>query len=149
MNELRPVLSAAAGRLAAARIVHGLPAELPPPVGRRLAPRGERSAITAADVKIVIHVAVEPPGTAIPGAGSNEHAAVEPFGSVVTIGSAAIRRDLVVTVGAQGCGAKADGDPTRAAGSAEDYDPGCENGQPMKCLHIAFRFSIAGNRARK
>jgi hypothetical protein len=49
-------------------------------------------------IEAVINVAVEVVGAVEPGAGSDEHTAVEPLGSVVPIGGAVVRGDVVEAI---------------------------------------------------
>ena len=61
-------------------------------------------------VEGVIHMAVEVASAVIPGASSNEDAAMKPLGAVVAVGRAAVGAIAVITVGARRAYTNADGD---------------------------------------
>lgn len=93
-----PKLSTVGGRLTATRIMHRLTTECRALLDRGLAASRKRAPITLAIVEIVIDVPVEIGRSAIPGARTNEHTAGEPLRPVITIGSAVVRRNLVISV---------------------------------------------------
>ena len=71
------------------------------------------SVVTAPRVKMVIDVPIELVAAVIPGAGADEHSAVEPLRTVVSVGGAAIRRVVVIAVRTNRRGSDADGNLSR------------------------------------
>jgi hypothetical protein len=87
-----------ARRFATAWVMPRLPAERSTLFGRTLGAPRKRSAIALANVQIVIDVPVKALRPVIPRSGSDKHAARKPFGSVIAIRSAGIRRGFVIAV---------------------------------------------------
>lgn len=84
------------------RVVHGLTVELCPVFRRLLAAGRKVSVIALAVVQMMIDVSVEVLRSVEPRPRPDEYAAGEPLGPVITVGSAVIRRSLVVSIGANG-----------------------------------------------
>lgn len=80
------------------RTVHRLSVERNPLRVRRLAPSRHRTPVAVAIVERVIDVSVEAIGPVVPRTRADKYSAVEPLRSVVSVGSAIIRRSLVVAV---------------------------------------------------
>ena len=59
-----------------------------------------RTVIAVVRMETVIYVAVEIRWAVKPGASANEDAADKPFRSVITVGGAVVRRNVVIAVGA-------------------------------------------------
>jgi hypothetical protein len=66
---------------------------------------------------VVINIAVEVRGAVKPWSGTDKDAASKPLGAVVAVGSAVIRRDIVVTIGTSRGYADADADLRVCPGS--------------------------------
>jgi hypothetical protein len=59
----------------------------------------QRPMVAVSRVEAVVYVAVEAVRTMEPGTGSKKQAADKPVGAVVAVGSAVIRRDVIIPVG--------------------------------------------------
>ena len=62
---------------------------------------GKWSVVAMMGIEVVIHVAMKIMGAVKPRAGSEEHASAEPFGAVVPVGRAMVRREVIVAIWAQ------------------------------------------------
>ncbi len=130
----------------AARIVHRLAAKRHAIFRRTLTTRRQRTTITLANVEIVIDMPAETAGAAVPRSGTYEHAAREPFRSIISIGGTVVWRRFVVSV-------RAHGRNSDAHGNARGTAAGCEKtGGKNKCfreirhvwLKLHFRCRGAG-----
>jgi hypothetical protein len=74
---------------------------------------GERAVITVVRVETVVHVAIEPMWPMKPGAGSDEHATVEPIRPVISVRSAVVRGVVKIAIRAYGSNPDADRDLRR------------------------------------
>jgi hypothetical protein len=72
------------------------------------------TAVSVVWIKAVVHVAVKACGAMEPGAGSDKDTAGEPLGSVVPVGSAAVRRIVEIPIRARGRYPDINGDPCRS-----------------------------------
>jgi len=79
-------------------IVHRLAVELGAVIDRMLAARGRRTVIALAVVEMVVYMAIEVIRAVKPGTCANEHPAREPLWTIVSVGSAVVRRNLVVAI---------------------------------------------------
>ncbi len=84
------------------RVVHGLAVELSALLRGMLAARRETPAIAFAVIEAVIHVSVEMIPSVKPRSRADKDAAAVPFRSVISVGSALIRRLFIVAVRAFG-----------------------------------------------
>lgn len=82
------------------RIVHCRSVKFAALIYRMFATCRHGSVVAVAIVQSVIDMTVEVPRPVEPGAGPNEHTTREPFRTVVPIRRAVVRRNFVVTVGA-------------------------------------------------
>ncbi len=79
-------------------VVHGLAMKLRTVLSYVLSPRRQRSMVALAVVEMMVDMPIKMLGTVEPRPSANEDAAGEPFGTVVAIGSAIVRRRFVVSV---------------------------------------------------
>jgi hypothetical protein len=94
-------LFASPGRLMAVGIMHRLAVKFCAMFRRLLAARRHGTVITLAIVETMIDVSVEMVRTVEPRSRTDEYATAEPFRTVITIGSAVVRRSLVIAVRAR------------------------------------------------
>lgn len=109
------------------------------------APR-QRTAVAFSLVEIMNDVAVEPPGSAIPGPHTDEYATREPFGPVIAIRSAVIGRDLVVSVGANRRNPETYRNARRAAAgeTSKSDKSNRQNAQSFERLHnLSFPWCVS------
>ena len=97
---------------------------------RRLPVRRHMPVVAMVGIEVVIYVAVEVPGPMKPRPCANEDAAVEPFRAVVAVGSAIVRRVIVVAVRTHWFWAvlHAEAD-LRWTAASEEQQQGCGNKQ--------------------
>jgi hypothetical protein len=81
-----------------------------PSISRALATGWNWAVISMLGMKVIIHVTIEVIRAMKPGTCSNKDTATKPFGTVVSIRSAVVRRHLVVPIGAYWSGADIDAD---------------------------------------
>jgi hypothetical protein len=97
-----------------------------PPLSRPVAVMWVFAVVAVFRMVMVVNIAVEMLGTVKPWAGTDEDAICEPLRAVVAVGSAAIWRGIVVTVGTSRGHADADADlgvcPGSTCCSAESSD---------------------------
>jgi len=88
-------------------------------------------------MEMVIHVATEVGSAMKPGADPDEHTTSKPFGTVVAVGSAGVRRGVIVTVRAVGSDPNVNGDLSFHAGSGHhNEEPGnSSQGQIFESIH--------------
>ncbi len=84
--------------LMAMRVVHSFTAKVLMMLDRMFSSRRKWPMISMAIVEVMIHVPVEMLRPMEPGSGSDENAACEPLGAIVAIGSAIVRRLLIVPI---------------------------------------------------
>lgn len=104
---------------AAAGVVHGLAMEFGALRARSFAGSRQGAVIAFANIQRVIDVAVEMVGAVIPRAGADEDAVGEPFGSIIAVGRAGVRRRFIVAVGANRSRSDGDAEVGRPAGNGE------------------------------
>jgi hypothetical protein len=104
-----------------------------------------RTSIAVMRVEAIINVAVEVMPTMEPGAGSDEHAAVEPLGPVVTVRSAVVWREVVVAIRARRCWSDIDRD-LRGCRARNAQHSGNQDGKNKK-LPIAHVFLLVAEKS--
>lgn len=111
-------------------IMHCLAVELLAMLDGVLTAGRHRSVVAMAIVEVMVHMTVEVIWPVKPWSCSDEDAAIEPLGAVVSVRSAIVRRLLVVTVGADGWSAYLHRNLSRRFGTggeqqaSRDRDPG-------------------------
>jgi hypothetical protein len=71
---------------------------------------GPGSLVAVLRIKVIIHMAMEVGLTVEPPTSADEYPAVEPLRTVVAVGGALVRRNVIVTIGAGGFDADLDSD---------------------------------------
>src|ERR1700722_8648044 len=89
--------------------MHSLPVKLPPAIRWMLPACWHWPMISLAIVEMMIDVSIETIRPVVPGACTDEYAACEPFGPVITIRCAVVRRNFIVSVWTNGRRPDADG----------------------------------------
>jgi hypothetical protein len=106
---------------AAVAVVNLVSVEVPgravPPLSRPVAVMWVFAVVAVIRMVMVVNIAMEMLGTVKPWAGTDEDAICEPLGTVVAVGSAAIWRGIVVTVGTSRGHADTDADLRVCPGS--------------------------------
>ena len=103
------LLVVSTGGFVPTHIMHCLTVKLSAVFGGSSAACRVTAVVALAIVELMIDVAVEMIRPVIPGASADEDtASSEPLGPIIAIGSAVIRRSLVIPVGANGCYSDAD-----------------------------------------
>ena len=133
-------------------VVHSLTAERNPLRRRRSAARRERSVISMTDIERMVNMAIEVSWPPIKGTRADKDAAVEPFGAVIAIRRAVVRRRLVVTVRANWRAPRySHGDPRRPARGDEKRNSKCSHRYVCFACHTgagAIRFPSFAERPR-
>ena len=80
------------------RVMHGLTMELSAMIGRVLAASWHRSVVPVAIIQVMIYMAIKVLRSMKPRSCTDEHPSAKPFGTVVAIRRAVIRRYFVVSV---------------------------------------------------
>jgi hypothetical protein len=88
-----------------------------PPLSRPVAVMRVFAMVAVFRMVVVVNIAMEVPGAVKPWSGTDKDAASKPLGAVVAVGSAVIRRDIVVTVGTNRGYSDADADLRVCPGS--------------------------------
>lgn len=80
------------------RIMHCLAVKFRSAITRVFSTSRRRTVIAVAIIQMMVDVAIEMISAVVPRACTDKHAAVEPFRTIVAIGSAGVRWRLVITV---------------------------------------------------
>jgi len=94
------------------------------------------ASITVMRIEAVINVAVKVMRTVKPGAGSGEHAAREPLGSIVAVRGAVVRGKVVITIRANWFWSDIDGDLCAGAPNAQQGGNQCGKGKRFPKAHV-------------
>jgi hypothetical protein len=104
---------------------------------RSIANSWRRAFVSVIWMEMVIHVATKVVSAMKPGAHANEHTTGKPFGAVVALGSAGIRRSVILSVRAVGSNSNVHSDLSVHFGSGHhNEEPGkTSQGEIFESIH--------------